>query len=102
MAAEMPPYVVAFGPAANCTFEICSIQSSVFGYRPSFAVNLCLAVLFAIAAGFHVYLGVRYRSWFFMGCLLLGCVSAVGGYIGRILLFYNPWSFAAFMVQTRE
>lgn len=98
----MPANVVFFGPKANCTLDICPIQSSVYGYRPNLAVNVLFTALFAIAFVIHVYLGIRWRRWFFMACMLLGCICAVGGYIGRVMMYYNPWSFAAFMLQTRK
>lgn len=102
MANRLPPYAVVFGPKANCTLEICPIQASAYGYRPDLTTNICFTILFAIAGTVHVYLGIRWRSWFFMGCMLIGCVSAVVGYIGRLLMYQNPWNFAAFMIQTRE
>lgn len=29
----------------------------------------------------------------------LGCISEIIGYIGRIMLYNNPWSFIGFMIQ---
>jgi RTA1 like protein len=79
--------------------EICPVKYSVYGYRPSLAANSSFIVLFAIAAVIHTYLGFRWRAWFFMACMLLGCVSAVLGYAGRVMMYYNPFNFTAFMLQ---
>src|SRR3569833_1206358 len=34
-----------------------------------------------------------------MSCSVLGGVNAVMGYIGRVVLYYNPFNFVAFMIQ---
>ncbi|KAK4154410.1 RTA1 like protein-domain-containing protein [Chaetomidium leptoderma] len=94
-----PPYVVFFGPKANCTLDICPLEYSVYGYRPSLAANLTFIALYAIAAVIHAYLGFRWKQWWFMGCMLVGAVNAILGYVGRVMLYYNPFNFNAFMLQ---
>lgn len=34
-----------------------------------------------------------------MGGMILGCLSEVIGYAGRIMLYNNPFSFVGFMIQ---
>ncbi|KAI1871673.1 hypothetical protein JX265_005659 [Neoarthrinium moseri] len=95
----VPPYVKVFGPGANCTLEICPVEMSVYGYRPSLAVNSTFLALYVLSAAVHLYLGIRWKTWFFMGAMLLGATSAVLGYAGRIVMYYNPFKFVAFMIQ---
>jgi hypothetical protein len=95
----VPPYVVVFGPKANCTLDICPVQISVYGYLPNLAANVAFLALYVISAMIHTFLGVRWKTWFFMGCMVAGALNAVIGYSGRILLHYNPFNFAAFMMQ---
>ncbi|OAQ57606.1 parasitic phase-specific protein PSP-1 [Pochonia chlamydosporia 170] len=95
----IPPGTIIFGPKGNCTLDICPVEYSVYGYRPTLAVNIAFIILFAIAAGIHLYQGIRWKSWFFMACILVGCVSAILGYIGRVMMYYNPFNFSAFMLQ---
>lgn len=95
----LPPGVVVFGPRANCTLDICPVEISVYGYRPSLAVNVVFIALYAMAMAAHVYLGIRWRSYFFMASMLLGCINALVGYAGRVMMYYNPFSFPAFMIQ---
>ncbi|KAF2218271.1 hypothetical protein BDZ85DRAFT_106699 [Elsinoe ampelina] len=33
-----------------------------------------------------------------MWCMIVGCISGIVGYAGRILLHYNPFSFRAFLL----
>ena len=78
-----PPYVVVFGPEANCTLDICPVEISVYGYRPSLAANISFIALYAIAAVVHLYLGFRWRYWWYTICMLIGATNAIIGYIGR-------------------
>ncbi|SPQ24693.1 6e80bec3-ca3f-4ba2-afb5-8579566786a1 [Thermothielavioides terrestris] len=94
-----PPYVVVFGPHANCTLDICPVELSVYGYRPSLAANTTFIALYALSAVIHTYLGIRWKQWWFMGCMLLAAASAIIGYIGRVMMYYNPFNFSAFMLQ---
>lgn len=94
-----PDSFVVFGPDANCTLELCPIQWSVYQYRPSLVANGIFIGLYATAMLVHIFLGVRWRSWFYMSMMILGCLAEIVGYIGRIILHGNPWSFAGFMIQ---
>jgi hypothetical protein len=78
-----PPYVVVFGPDANCTLDICPVEISVYGYRPSLAANITFIALYAIAAVIHLYLGFRWRYWWYTGCMLVGAINAIIGYVAR-------------------
>lgn len=93
------PYAIVFGPKANCTLDICPVEISVYGYRPSLAANAAFIALYAAAAAIHVYLGVRWKQWWFMWCMLAGIVNAILGYAGRVMMYYNPFNFSAFMLQ---
>ncbi|KAI1052212.1 Envelope glycoprotein gp160 [Fusarium irregulare] len=89
----------AFGPDSPCNLDTCPIDYSLYGYRPSLAANIVFVVLFSLIGFVHVYLGFRWKSWGFMTGMLLGCISEVIGYVGRIMMWYNPFSFNAFMIQ---
>lgn len=93
------PNFIFFGPDANCTLDLCPIEWSLYGYQPSLAANGAFIALFAIAAMIHIYLGIKWRSWWFMSCMVAGCMICIVGYIGRIIIHFNPWSFIGFMIQ---
>ncbi|KAF5521205.1 Sphingoid long-chain base transporter RSB1 [Colletotrichum aenigma] len=95
----LPPYVVVFGPDANCTLEICDIHYSLYRYRPNIAVNALFLALYGLAGLIHIFLGIRWRSYWFMTFMVLGCLSEIVGYIGRIMLYHNPFAFVPFMLQ---
>ncbi|KAI0167708.1 parasitic phase-specific protein PSP-1 [Pestalotiopsis sp. NC0098] len=92
-------YVKVFGPSANCTLDICPVEMSVYGYRPSLAANFTLLALYVVSALAHTVLGFRWKTYSFMAFMIVGAVNAVLGYAGRIMLYYNPFNFTAFMIQ---
>ncbi|KPM40284.1 hypothetical protein AK830_g6277 [Neonectria ditissima] len=96
---QPPDNLVIFGPDGNCTLDLCDIQWSVYKYQPSLAANITFIVLYAIAMGVHIFLGFRWKSWWFMTFMILGCLVEIIGYIGRIIMHYNPFSFPGFMIQ---
>ncbi len=91
--------LVGFGPNANCTLDLCSIQESVFEYSPSLAANSIFLVLFVLSGFIHLYQGIRSKEWFYMTAAILGCITEVVGYVGRILLHKDPFSFNDFLIQ---
>ncbi|KDN71368.1 putative RTA1 like protein [Colletotrichum sublineola] len=95
----LPPNVVVFGPKANCTLDLCPLEYSLYRYRPNLAVNILFLALFALAAVVHIFLGIRWRTWWFMAFMIAGCISEIVGYIGRIMMYYNPFVFVGFMLQ---
>lgn len=98
----IPPGVIVFGPDATCTLDTCPVEWSILTYQPSIPVNGVLMALFAVAGVVHAYLGFRWRSWGFMGGMLVGCIAEIIGYVGRLLLHDNPFSWNGFMIQISE
>ncbi|KAJ6438053.1 RTA-like protein [Purpureocillium lavendulum] len=95
----VPSNIVPFGPNSNCTLDICPLEWSVYNYRPSLQANITFLAIFAVAAAVHTFLGLKWSSWWFMSFAVFGCLVEVMGYVGRIVLYYNPFSFGGFMVQ---
>jgi len=62
----LPKYVVPFGTHANCTLDICPIEYSVYRYRPYLAANWTFIGLYILATFIHAYLGIRWKSWWFV------------------------------------
>lgn len=94
-----PPGTIVFGPDSNCTLAICPLELSVYKYRPSLPANAVLMALIFVAMNVHMYLGFRWRTWWFTAFMLAGCGVEIIGYVGRILLYRNPFSFTGFLIQ---
>ncbi|RGP73146.1 hypothetical protein FLONG3_6462 [Fusarium longipes] len=75
---------VMFGPKANCTLDLCPIEMSVYGYRPSLAANISFAALFTIATVVHTYLGLRWKT---------PCIEHYGPSLARFPTKYFAWVF---------
>jgi len=97
--AKLPNGLISFGKNANCTLELCPLEASILQYQPSIPGNAAIIGLFALSMLIHIIQGVRWRSWDFMICMVIGCVDEIIGYVGRIMLHSNPFSFAAFVIQ---
>lgn len=89
----------AGGPGSNCTVEACPIELSVYGYRPTLAGSAAVIALYAVCAILQVILGIRYKTWGFMVAMVVGCISEIIGYAGRIMLNQNPWGQSGFIIQ---
>ncbi|RFU73559.1 rta1 like family [Trichoderma arundinaceum] len=96
---EAPPGTITFGSDATCNLDNCPVEWSIYGFRPSLPANAVFAALFGIVGVAHLYFGFRWRSWGFTIPMLIGCVTEIIGYVGRILLWDNPFSFNGFMIQ---
>ncbi|KAL7950892.1 RTA1 like domain-containing protein [Trichoderma barbatum] len=94
-----PPGTIVFGNDATCNLSNCPAEWSIYGYRPSLAANVVFAALFAIACIVHLYLGIRWRTWGFTIPVIVGCITEIIGYAGRVMLWNNPFSFNGFMIQ---
>ncbi|KAJ4986011.1 parasitic phase-specific protein psp-1-like protein [Stagonosporopsis vannaccii] len=97
--AANPPVLIAFGPWANCTLDLCPLEWSVFRYLPSIPATATFLGVFGLLLTLHVIQGVRYKTWAYMGCIVAGCALEIAGYVGRIMLHGNPFDFNAFLVN---
>ncbi|KAF9879484.1 hypothetical protein CkaCkLH20_03027 [Colletotrichum karsti] len=96
---RLPDGLIAFGPNANCTLELCPIEWSVLQYRPSVPASATFIALFSIALLAHAVQGIRSRTWGFMGSMIAGCILEIVGYVGRLFIYDNPFNFEGFLMQ---
>lgn len=89
----------AGGDYNNCTISVCPVTLSVYGYRPSLAASGTLIALYAIFMTIQIALGFKYKTWWFMYCMVLGCIDEILGYAGRILYYQDPWGQTGFIMQ---
>jgi hypothetical protein len=97
-----PNGLIAFGPQANCTLDLCPLEWSIFQYQPSIGANAAFIAIFGLLLFLHLAQGVWYKAWGYMGCMLAGCILQIIGYAGRIMLHDNPFDFNAFLIQISE
>ncbi|CAK7216938.1 hypothetical protein SBRCBS47491_002993 [Sporothrix bragantina] len=99
--AELPDGLIAYGPDANCTLAICPVEWSILRYQPSIPASAVFIALFGIALVVHLYEGIRWRQTLgsFAIPMILGLTDEIIGYIGRIIMHGNPFSFNGFLIQ---
>ncbi|CAG9972452.1 unnamed protein product [Clonostachys byssicola] len=93
-------YYLPFGKKANCTLDVCPIETTIYKYNPDKAVNMAFTVIFALIMFGHIYLGIRWKTWGYMTSMILGCLLEIAGYACRVVLHANPFKFLPFVVQT--
>ncbi|OBR08576.1 Parasitic phase-specific protein PSP-1 [Colletotrichum higginsianum IMI 349063] len=96
---RLPDGLIAFGPQANCTLELCPIEWSVLRYQPSIPASGIFIALFALGLIVHAVQGIRWRTWGFMASMIAGCVLEIVGYVGRLFIHDNPFDFEGFLMQ---
>lgn len=90
------------GELANCTIAACPIGASVYGYRPSLIASCILIGLYFVCLSIQLVYGWRYKAWGFAVGTVTGCVCEILGYIGRIMMWQNPWRKPGFTMQISE
>lgn len=87
------------GKDSNCSLPICPVEISVYGYRPSIPASATLIALYGVCLFVQIFLGWRYKTWTFLAAMALGCIDEMLGYVGRILLYQNPFKQPGFIMQ---
>ncbi|CAK7271741.1 hypothetical protein SEPCBS119000_004762 [Sporothrix epigloea] len=97
----LPGGLIAYGPNTDCTLAICPVEWSILTYQPSIAASAVFIAFFAIAIVVHAYEGFRWRHTLgsFAVPMILGLLDEIIGYIGRIIMHGNPFSFNGFLIQ---
>ncbi|KAF4761369.1 hypothetical protein N7455_012618 [Penicillium solitum] len=84
-------------PSDYCTLAICPITEAHVEYVPSLAGNAFYLAVFAVLLVAQVVLGIRYRTWGYLGGLFGGLVLEIIGYAGRLQMHYNPFLFNPYL-----
>lgn len=76
----------------------CPVELSLYGDYFSKG-NIFFLGGFGILMLVQLVLGIRLRAWSFAFFLFVGTAMEAVGYLGRVVMAYNPWVFAAFAIQ---
>lgn len=80
-----------------CTIDVCSLEYANFTYIPSLGGNIAYATIFGLLLVAQLFMGIRSRTWTFLGGMFGGLVLEIIGYVGRVQLHYNPFPFIPFV-----
>lgn len=85
-------------PDELCTLATCTLEQAHFRYIPTLAGNALLLGIFAFLIVPQVALGVKYKTWGFMGAMLGGLILEIIGYVARIQMHNNPFAQDPFLM----
>ena len=77
----------------------CHLSDSIYGYYPTLPGNAIFLAVSVACLLTQVFLGIRSRTWTFLLVMCCGCFAESIGFVGRVLLHYNPFSNAGFNMQ---
>ncbi|KAI2466481.1 RTA1-domain-containing protein [Annulohypoxylon bovei var. microspora] len=87
-------------PFKDCTADICPYDQSFYQYRIDIVPNAVFLGMFSLSL--LAFLGVyafKRRGGLFTLAMVLGLLSEIIGYIGRIMSWKNQWSENGFLIQ---
>jgi hypothetical protein len=85
-------------PIENCTLSTCSLINGQVEYQPSLGGNAFYISVFSLAMIFHIFFGLRYKTWGFMIGLFCGLVLEIIGYTARVQMHFNPFTKGPFVM----
>ncbi|KAG5764466.1 hypothetical protein H9Q72_007436 [Fusarium xylarioides] len=95
----LPGGLISFGSDANCTLELCPLESSILRYQPNLPANAIFIGAFGLSMALHIFQGIKMKTWGFMASMMAGCILEIIGYIGRLVIHDNPFDFIGFLLQ---
>ncbi|CVK90450.1 phospholipid-translocating ATPase [Fusarium sp. NRRL 25303] len=95
----LPGGLISFGSDANCTLELCPLESSILRYQPNVPANAIFIGVFGLSMALHIFQGIKMKTWGFMASMMAGCILEIIGYIGRLIIHDNPFDFIGFLLQ---
>ena len=81
-----------------CTLQTCDLSMASFLYLPTVAGNGLYAGLFGVFIVGQLYLGIRHRTWGYMGAMILGLALELIGYVARVMLHNSPFDNNDFLM----
>ncbi|KAH7264890.1 RTA1 like protein-domain-containing protein [Fusarium redolens] len=95
----LPDGLISFGSDANCTLELCPLDSSILRYQPNIPANAIFIGVFGMSMALHIFQGIKMKTWGFMSSMMAGCILEIVGYVGRLIIHDNPFDFIGFLLQ---
>ncbi|KAG8834959.1 hypothetical protein FRC17_006262 [Serendipita sp. 399] len=70
-----------------------------YGYVPTEAVCIAFLTLFAVSGLIHTFQAIKYRTWWMIATLTVGCLGECIGWAGRLWSSRNPTLLDPFLMQ---
>lgn len=87
----------------DCTKDNCPVDMTIYGYAPSLGANATFVALFGFSAVLQAAEGWYFRKitglWSYTTPIILGCITEIIGYIGRLMMWHDPFNIDGFYMQ---
>lgn len=80
-----------------CTVDTCAASMGIVGYQPTLVGNALFAAFYGLMLLAQLAIGIQRRTWTYLIAMTFGLALEVVGYIGRIQLHNDFFSFDAFI-----
>ncbi|KAL4861281.1 hypothetical protein BDV12DRAFT_208167 [Aspergillus spectabilis] len=84
---------------AECTLELCSMESAYIHYQPSIPGNIVYIALFGTLLVIQLVQAPLYSMWGFSVSMMAGLVLEILGYAARVLSHDDPFNFNWFLMN---
>jgi hypothetical protein len=74
-------------------------EGTPYGYIPTQSVTIVFMVLFGLSAVLHIGEAIKWRTWWMLPSMALGCIGEVIGWYGRFWSSNNPQLLDPFLMQ---
>ncbi|KAL8813899.1 MAG: hypothetical protein Q9223_006842 [Gallowayella weberi] len=72
--------------------DFCVVSETIYGYRPSLGASGFFIAAFAACLGIQFFQGIKWRTWFYMGAMTIGCLGEVVEH-SRLVPRWYTWIF---------
>lgn len=93
------PFIPGFDTCSDGVSELCPVEDTLFGSYLNTGASAFYTASYGLLLVAQFYLSTKSKAWSFSVWFAAGCMVEMVGWIGRILLSKNPWSFGGFVVQ---
>ncbi|KAI5287065.1 hypothetical protein KEM54_006271 [Ascosphaera aggregata] len=87
----------------GCTKELCPVSDEIYGYQPALGANGTFLALFAFSGVLQAAEGLYFRKitglWLYSVPIILGCITEILGYVGRVIQWYDSFNINGFYIQ---
>lgn len=73
---------------------------SYYGYIPNKGAGIAFMVLFGLSALLHMGQAIKWRTWYMIPTMALGCIGEVIGWYARYWSSHSPGLLNPFLIQT--
>ncbi|KAL8677732.1 MAG: hypothetical protein Q9186_005867 [Xanthomendoza sp. 1 TL-2023] len=76
--------------------DFCVVSETIYGYRPNLGASGFFIAAFAACLAIQFFQGIKWRTWFYMGAMTIGClgeVIAFGPEHSRLVPKWYTWIF---------